>query len=159
MHELDDLHSALGLAIHRTVRGFVDPTTARRGAAGLAPLLAMHPGTLANKANPDQEHQLGLAESVPLQLVSRDFSILYAYAQLLGHVAHKLPPSHDVGDLALLDVYCEMHAHVGVLAERIRAALMDGGVSAHEVTPIREAFDKLARAGLGVVARIEALAR
>lgn len=157
---IEDWVSSLDLAIQATVHDFVDPSSRRRGAAGLAPLVGMKPGTLSNKSNPEQEHQLGLAESIPLQLVAQDFQILYAYTHLLGHAAYKLPAHDaDASDLALLNLYCEMHARVGALAKQIRNSLEDGRITAAELPPLRAAFDELVRAGLGVITRIEALAR
>ncbi len=159
MYELDDEFSPLGLAIRDTVLNFVHPISKQKGATGLASLVAMNPRTLSNKANPKQDHQLGLEESVPIQIVSKNYAILYTYSRVLGHVAYQLPDPGCIGDVELLTVYCQLHADVGLMASRIRAALQDGRITHHEAASIREAFDHLARAGLGVVSRIEALAR
>ena len=69
-----------------TATDYVDPQTQdprSRGSRALAPKVAMLPGTLSNKANPNCEHQLSLRESIPVQLVSNKFSILHAYARSL----------------------------------------------------------------------------
>ncbi len=69
------------------------------------------------------------------------------------------PNRADVSDVELLNVYCELHAKVGVLAQQIRSTLKDSRITSDELPALRAAFDELVRAGLGVVTRIEALAR
>lgn len=161
MHDdnIQSLFGALDSAIYRTVNGFVDPVTRGRGATALAPRLNIAAGTLSNKANPTQEHQLGLRESISLQLATLNFDILYAYTGALGHVAYRLPDADHQGDVELLDSYCELHARVGRLATEIREALVDSRITFEEVAAIRVAFDFLVRAGLGLVNRIEGLVR
>lgn len=154
----DELYGSVETAIYETINGYVDPGSRRRGAAALAPKLGMLPATLSNKANPLQDHQLTLRESIPLQLVAHDYRILYATNQALQHVAYKLPSTHDVGDVELLNQYADMHAALGKLARDIRDALADGGITQEEVQNMRAAFDASARAGLGLLARLEALA-
>ncbi|MGS1128503.1 phage regulatory CII family protein [Rhodanobacter sp. UC4437_H4] len=152
-----ELYGAVETAIYETVNGYVDSNTRQRGATALAPKVGMLPATLSNKANPLQDHKLGLCESVPLQLVANDFRILYAYNEALQHVAYKLPATNHVGDVELLDQYADMHARLGELAKYIRDALADGDITTEEVQRMREAFDASARAGLGLLARLEAL--
>lgn len=154
---IDELFGSVETAIHDTVTGFVDPVSKQRGAVALAPMLGMQPGTLSNKANPQQDHQLTLRESIPLQLVARDFRILHAYASTLHHVAYPLPVESDAGDVELLDQYAELHAELGVMAQAVRDSLRDNRVQSDEVQRIRAAFDASARAGLCLIARLEAL--
>lgn len=158
-HAMQDLVGTLDAAVYDTVSSFVDPLTHQRGAAGLAPRIGMLPGTLSNKANPLQDHQLTLRESIPVQLTAGDFSILYAYAALLGHTAYKLPATEDVSDVELLTTYCAMHETVGQLAANICTLLKDGRITHGELPALKAAFDTMVRAGLGVVCRIEALAQ
>lgn len=154
----DELYGSVETAIYETVNGYVDRASRQRGATALAPKVGMLPATLSNKANPLQDHQLTLRESIPLQLVADDYRILFAYNQALQHVAYKLPANPDVSDVELLNQYAEMHAGLGELAREIRDALADGDITQEEVQTIRAAFDASARAGLGLLARLEALA-
>jgi hypothetical protein len=154
----DELYGSVENAIYETVNGYVDPATRRHGATALAPKVGMLPATLSNKANPLQDHQMTLRESIPVQLVSHDFRILYAYNQALNHVAYQLPATHQAGDVELLDQYASMHAEMGVMAQAVRDLLRDGRITREEVQTIRSAFDATARAGLGLLARLEALA-
>jgi len=157
---MSDLYGALDAAIYETVNGYVDPKTKQRGATALAPRCGMQPNTLSNKANPTCEHELKLKESIPVQLTSGNFSILEAYASVLGHCALKLPDGDPAtGDLALLDVYCQLHANLGEFAENMRDALADSRVTRKELVALRVAFDATVRAGLGVLARMEAIAQ
>jgi hypothetical protein len=154
----DELYGVVESAIYDTVSDYVDPATRRHGATALAPKVGMLPATLSNKANPLQDHQLTLRESIPLQLVAHDFRILYAYNQALQHVAYQLPTTRGAGDVELLDQYAAMHAEMGAMAQSIRNSLADGTVTREEVHRARAAFDAAARAGLGLLARLEALA-
>lgn len=156
---MPDIFGALEQAIHDTVNGYMDPSTRQRGAVALAPRLGMRPATLSNKANPLCDHELKLAESVPLQLIADNYSILHAYAAALGHCAVRLPEADRVGDTALLDAYCQMHAELGEFAEDMRLALADGSISQEQVTKMRCAFDSTVRAGLSVLARMDALTK
>lgn len=154
-----ELFGGLDTAIYDTVHGYRDPVTRGRGAAALAPKLGMPPGTLSNKADPTIAHaKLGLIESVTTQLVADDFQILHAYAATLGHCAWRLPPQSGAGDVELLDAYAAVHEQSGRMALAIREALSDGRVTPAEVATIRMHFEAEVRAGLELLARLEALA-
>lgn len=154
----DELYGSVEAAIYETVNGYVDPgTRTRRGATALAPKVGMLPATLSNKANPLQDHQLTLRESIPVQLVADDFRILYAYAAALQHVAYQLPDAGSVGDVQLLDQYAALHAELGLMAVQVRVSLEDEQITRQEVARVRAAFDAAARAGLGLISRLEAL--
>jgi hypothetical protein len=155
---MEEIIGALDSAVYDTVHGYIDPRTGQRGAVALAPKLGMQPGTLSNKANPLQEHQLSLRESIPLQLSAYDFRILKAYAWTLGHAVYALP-APDVSDVELLDQYAAFHAAVGEKAEAVRAALCDGTISHAEIDDVKRAFYEVATTGLALVARLEVLVR
>lgn len=148
-------------AIYDTVHEFVDPARpGHRGAAALAPRLGKSPSVLSNQASPFVPgHKLGLLESVPLQIAAKRFDILHEYAAALGHVAIELPPCDDVSDVALLDQWAEFHQLLGEQAGAIREALRDTRISFNEITRIRTATDAAVRALLGLVHRLEGLAR
>ena len=156
---MQELFGPLASAIYETVHGYRAPDGKARGAVALAPRCGMNPGTLSNKTNPDQGHVLGLAESIPLQLVADDYRILYAYAAALQHVAYRLPPHRDASDVELLDAYAKVQERCGLKARAIRDALCDGNVTRTELEEIRAAFDDEVRAGLELLSRLEALAR
>jgi hypothetical protein len=154
---MDEIVGAIDRAVYDTVHGYFDPRTGQRGAVALAPKLGMQPGTLSNKANPLQEHQLTLRESASLQLGADDFRILKAYAASLGHAVYALPPQ-NVSDVELLNQYAAFHAAVGEKAEALRAALGDGRIDQAEVEAVKRAVYEVAATGLAVVARLEVLA-
>lgn len=157
---MNDAFDRLDRAIHATVHEYQDGRTRQRGAVALAPRVGMQAGTLSNKANPTIDtHQLGLRESIPLQIAAHDFRILHEYALALGHVAYRLPDSAaHVSDLALLDDYSAFHAAVGRKAQAIRSALADGRIERAEVDDIRGEFESAVCAGLELLARLEVLA-
>jgi hypothetical protein len=158
---MQDAFDRLDRAIHATVHEYQDERTRHRGAVALAPRVGMQAGTLSNKANPTIEtHQLGLRESIPLQIAAGDYRILHEYALALGHIAYRLPSStKPVSDLALLDDYTAFHAAVGRKATAIRNALADGRIERAEVDDIRGEFEAAICAGLELLARLEVLAR
>lgn len=154
---IDELVNPIARAAHDLVHAYRDQRTGRRGAAALAPRLGMNPGTLANKVNPLQEHELTLTESVQLQIAASDYRILTAYAGVLGHAVYELPTTGDLGDVELLTRYTEYHAKVGAQAGEIRRALADRRVTAVEVDAIKDAFRSVIGAGLALLARFDAL--
>ena len=154
---VEDLWDPIDVAIYETVHQYKDPRSRQRGATGLAPRVNMQPGTLNNKANPAQEHQLTLRESVPIQLTTGDYRILHRYAAALGHVAYPLPDGES-SDVELLTQYAAFHAAVGAKSAAIREALVDGRITTSELTDIRQCFDSMVRAGLSLMLRIEGLA-
>jgi hypothetical protein len=154
---MDELIGALDRAVYDTVHAFEDARTGQRGAVALAPKLAMQPGTLSNKANPLQEHQLTLRESIALQMAASDYRILRTYAWSLGHAVYALPPV-TVSDVELLTQYCDFHANVGAKAIALRAALADNKITPYELDEVRSRLEALIRSGLGVLARLEVLA-
>lgn len=155
---MQELFGRLDIAIYSTVHDFRPTGTTERGAVALAPRCGMNPGTLSNKANPEMpDHKLGLAESIPLQLVADDYSILYAYNQALGHCAYRLPTSSNASDVELLDLYCAVHEKGGLKARAIRDAMKDGRFTAKERAELRALFDDEVRAGLEFFSRVDAL--
>lgn len=154
-----DLFDRLDRALYDTVHGYVDGKTRSRGAVALAPKIGLQPGTLSNKVNPQMDtHQVGLRESIPLQLATADYRVLHVYASVLGHCVYPLPDNAVTSDMELLTQYAHFHATVGKHSGVIREALRDGRISAAEIGCVRQAFDELVRSGLSVLHRLEALA-
>lgn len=156
---MQELFGRLDLAIYDTVHGYRDTATRDRGAVALGPKVGIPPGSLSNKANPAMpDHKLGLVESITLQLVTSNYSVLHAYAASLRHCAWQLPEHSDASDVELLDAYTKVHEQAGYRARAIRDALSDGRVTAAEVATVRACFDAEVRAGLELLSRLEALA-
>lgn len=146
-------------AAYETVHTFVDRRTGQRGAVALAPKVGMTANALSNRVNPEQDQaKLGLHESIQVQIAAGDYSILHAYAQVLGHVAYQLPEGVN-SDTALLEQWAEFSAAVGRKSEAIRSALADGRFSPTEVDQIRRHLHAAIRAGIQLVARIEGLSQ
>lgn len=139
-------------AIYDTVHRF------RGGAVRLAPRVGMNAGTLSNKANPGMEtHQLGLRESVPIQRVSGNFSILHAYAAVLDHVAVKIGDYANCSDVELLDIFAKYCAEFGESAGAIHEALRDRRVTRDEFRKVQAEIFQDFRAGMELLTRLEAL--
>lgn len=142
----------LDIAVHQTVKEFPG------GGVALAGKLGMVAGTLLNKANPDQEAKLTLRESVPLQLVAKDYRILYAYSELLNHVPPV--PMADFkasSNLDLINVITRFHADIGKADAAINKALQDKKISCKDVARVRAGFAEAQQAGHELLLRLEAL--
>lgn len=144
-------------AIYSTVHEYRDEQ-GKRGAVALAPKLNIPAGTLSNKANPDQENRLGLLESIPLQIVSKDFQILYAYAVELGH----LPPVpfgnfKDTSDADLVALITRLYADIGKASLALHDALKDRRITRGEYTKVRKFLLEAQQAGHELLCRMDAL--
>jgi hypothetical protein len=128
------------------------------GAARLAPLVAMRPGTLSNKVNPFQEsHHLTVDEAIALQHATQDYRIFYAEARALGHVTVPVGDYAATSDVELLNAYAAFHREVGETAKEIQRALADRRITTAELTAIRrEMFEDWQRE-LELLNRLEAL--
>ena len=144
---------ALAQAIHDTVHQFDG------GAMALAPRVGMNPGTLNNKAYPDNvDAQLNLRESIPLQRETRDYRILATYAHLLDHAVIPLGDFSGCSDVELLDLYAGYHVEIGETAGHIRTALASKQISRSHLRTVRREMIEDIQAGLSFLARLEALA-
>lgn len=145
---MDDLDSA----IHDTVKDFPG------GGVALAGKVGMVAGTLLNKANPGQDAQLTLRESVPLQLVSADFRILYAYADVLNHVRPvPLGNFKQSTNLDLIHCLTRFHADIGLSAEDLDEALAGKKLTREHVRKVRKHLLCAAQAGHELLLRLEGL--
>lgn len=127
------------------------------GAPALAPLVGIRPGTLMNKANPDQDHQLTVREGVVIQQAQRKYHLLHAESLLLNHVAIPLGGYSDTSDIELLNTYAWLHEQIGALATTIRCALDDNIIIPSELRHIKKHGRAVVRAMLEMERRMEAL--
>lgn len=153
IHRVDRLNDA----IYDTVHEFRDER-GRIGAKALGPKLGIQSGTLSNMANPDQAHKLGLLESIPLQLMAKDFQILYAYSTELGH----LPPVPYVdftktSDADLICLLSRFHADIGKSMEALNEALQHKRITHADVERVRKGLLESQQAGHELLCRLEAL--
>jgi len=128
------------------------------GAAKLAPLVNMNPGTLTNKANPAMEyHHLTVKEAVALQNTTQDFRILAAMAATLNHAIVPLGEFDGVSDLEILTSYANYHSEIGQTSVVIAEVLNDQRVTRAEFYRVQREFFKAASTGLEFLKRMEAL--
>lgn len=129
-----------------------------RGAVGLAARLDKNAGTFLNELSPGCETaKLGLGTALAMTLATKDYRILYAFADTCGHLAFPKPDFSRVSDAALLDMFLVRDEAAGRFAETVRLALADGSVSRAELSRIRERAHSYAAAVLEIVARLEGL--
>lgn len=146
------IYSPLDVAMHEVVHGFPG------GSQRLAPLVGMRPGTLSNKVNPDYDGtSLFVPEAVAIQNTARNCAILYAEASLLNHSCVALGDFSALGDIALLEAYTQYHARIGETAQALHDALIDGRISKAEAQRVSQSMHEDFRAGLALLARVEAL--
>jgi hypothetical protein len=143
---MNELFTTAQIAYYELVHNFRKGKTPS-GAAALAPLVGMNPGTLNNKVNPNiDSHHLSAAEGVALQAAARNYAPISAEAATLGGVFTLIEPLDDNTDERLLKLFLELHEEQGETAETVRIALEDGRVSANELKDItREVFEDMAK--------------
>lgn len=126
-------------AVYRTVHDF--------GAENLAQLTGTSAGVIDNKANPNATtpHLPTLADGLIWQALTKDYRILHAMAQALGHVAIPLPDMSCISDQALLEHLTKIGREGGDFHRMLGKALSDKRFRADEVTKIeREAYEWIA---------------
>ena len=108
--------------------------TAHKYAGGVGPLalrMGMSHSTLNHKVSmTTATHHLSLEESVLMQQMAQDFTILHSMAASLGHVAIPVQPADDAQPMA--DV-ARMVRDFGELLTRVTSAMADGSVTANEM--------------------------
>jgi hypothetical protein len=113
-------------AVYRVVHDF--------GVMKLAALTGTSPGTISNKANPNEQthHKPTLADGIVWSLLTGDDRIAEAFCQTLGGVFVPLRDQAQQSDAALLDLILERDASLGVFASTVGRALADGDVTKAE---------------------------
>lgn len=149
-------YSQLEDAIHETVHGFAHH--GRRGAEALAPLIGVQPGTLRNKANPDiLTHQLTVAESVPVQLVTNNFAIHEALDRLFGRVS--IPAAFDLSRVTNEDLVGSMgrwQAEVGETAAAVIECLEGASPDPDRLATVERELYQDMQKGLELLRRLKA---
>lgn len=119
--------------------------------------VSIKPGTLMNKANPEQPHQLTVREGLMIQRLQGSFDLLYAEAHLLNHSAIALGDFNSISDMEFLNTYTRVHQELGNLAKEINEAFEDQRITRAEVREINNASMKTCRAILEMMSRVRAL--
>jgi hypothetical protein len=136
-------------AVYRTVHDF------EGGAERLGQLLGVSPAVIDNKANPNAStpHLPTVPDVMAWQAITRDYRILHAMANALGHVAVKVPDLSRVSDEALLELFVNIGRKGGRFHDAVHDALADGRFSACEYAKVeKDGFQYIA-------AVIEAMSR
>ena len=115
------------------------------------------PGTLMNKANPDQTHQLNVREGDLIQRKSQRFNLLHAQAHRLHHSVVKLGDFSQTSDIEFLNTYTAMHERIGNLSSVINRAFHDEIISRGELKAVRTAGMAMIRAYLEMETRMRSL--
>lgn len=132
----------------------------KAGAQCLATQLGMPLSTLYNKVNSSiDSHQLTMREAISLMAITRDYRLLAAIAQTLGHVAIPVIES-DVatGDAELLSLYARLHRQLGNFSGSIEDALRYGTISREDIKGIEHDFFEAITAGLTFISRMGEIA-
>jgi hypothetical protein len=133
------LPQAVRAAIYQTVHEF--------GAEELARLSGQSQGVIDNKANPNATtpHLPTVPDVLSWQAITKDYRILQALAQALGHVAVPVPDLRRVSDAALLDLFLKVGRAGGDFHAAVDMALRDQRFSGCEFARIeREGYEWIA---------------
>ena len=113
------------------------------GIPALAVRMMMSPNTLAHKVDPSKKtHLLGLKESIAIQAISRDKSILHSMASALGCLCIDMS---SCDDKTVLQEVSEMVKDFGKTIMDMQEAVTDGSVTANEMHKCEaDAFELMA---------------
>lgn len=114
-------------AAYHTVHGYPG------GADALAVRMAMSANTLKHKVNPNNTtHHLTLRESMTMQELTGNHSILHCMADALGYTCTRATPGDDRA--SPIDVLALMYAELADLQRAVADALRDGkAVTGNEI--------------------------
>jgi hypothetical protein len=115
------------------------------------------PGTLMNKANPEQPHQLTVREGDLIQRIQGKYHLLHAQALTLNHICIPLGKFSSTSDLDLLTTYTRMHKELGEVAGAIHEALLHGQITIGMVQRIRQENYEAIQAMLEMEQRLDAI--
>lgn len=132
----------------------------KAGAQVLATQLGMPLSALYNKVNSSLDsHQLTLREAISLMAITRDYRLLGAIAQALGHVAIPVIESDaPTGDAELLSLYARLHRQLGQFSGSIEVALRQGAIVQENIKWIERDFFEAITAGLTFISRLGEIA-
>lgn len=119
------------------------------GAAAVGQRIGKRPGNLAHELHPPpgSTAKLGLLDAIKITLLTRDFRILYAFADECGHIC--IPHQEAAhGDVSTNDVLMRASHLAREIAETfgvIHGALADGVVTPNEMAKVeRESMEAIA---------------
>ncbi|MGJ7557450.1 phage regulatory CII family protein [Variovorax sp. RB3P1] len=104
------------------------------GIAALAKRMGVNSNTLTHKVNPENTtHHLTLRDAIEMQWQSRNFSILHAMADELGHTCSLATPVYAEGDP--LDTMVRLQMACADFMQALGEALLrrEGGVSRNQM--------------------------
>lgn len=116
------------------------------GSKALSLRLGKAATTLADEVNPNLTHaKLGLLDAIKMQVMSRDYRVLYAMAAELGHASFPLP------DLDRIDSNCSQSVatlakEFGELMAEVAQGLADGDVNDNELKRLEREAGQLVSA-------------
>jgi len=146
--------SHLKTAIYNTIHNY--KFSGMEGAVAMAARANMKsPGYLSNKANPENDAQLGLEESVTVQLVADDYQIADAYCLTLGGVFIRYPDLKFVSDQHLLDIWAKNAEADGHTAKVMRESLEDGDINDKEMIKLEASINEGIRTKLELLDRLK----
>ena len=118
---------------------------------------SVKPGTLMNKANPDQDHQLTVREGDLIQRASQRFNLLHAQAHRLNHSVVKLGDFSQTSDIEFLNTYTALHEEIGLLAGVVNHVFKDGIITRKELKQVRTKGMAMIRAYLEMEVRLKSM--
>lgn len=129
------------------------------GAQALSLRLGKSLNQLSDEVNPGRlGAKLGLVDAVKAQMLARDFRVLYAMAQDLGHFPPvPMPPQLVEGDCPTLQLVGGLAREFGELMAEVSGSLGDGQISDTELRRVTQAWGELVQAGQAVLGQLQAL--
>jgi hypothetical protein len=143
----------LDMAVHKTAKGYVGPEG--RGIEHLARVVNSHPSFFRNKVRPDlPDHRITLKEVRAMMLVTKDYRILRALANDVGHDVFLVPKSVLTSDMNILESWAAWQGQIARTTQTIQDSLK-GNLSHQDLFRIREELTDDFRKGLQMLATLE----
>lgn len=120
------------------------------GARALGQIVDMTPAVLSHKVNPnDKDNHLSVPQMVKIIRATGDYSMLYALATDLGHMAVRTEVD-GLTQPAIERMLTETIGHVGAFLNEVTASVADGNVTSSEMKRIDKELHDLVQ-GINVL--------
>jgi hypothetical protein len=109
------------------------------GAHSLGPRIGKKPSTLNHEVAGDGSAKFGLLDAVKATRLSKNFSILYAFAEDCNHMCIPLPTAEGAPTSSILAGLAKSSEHFAELCNQVINSAADGKINDNELDRIQRA--------------------
>ena len=129
------------------------------GSEAMAPYLTLHPGTLRNKAHPENDDDLTVDQAIEAMQLAQDFRLLDAMARKCDRVCIEVEKFGATGDVGVLEQFLQVEMAMGEFAADVHEAVQKGELDEAEIRKCEAAGTRIAEKVEGMLARLKAMTR